>query len=123
MQPHYEFKHPYCVGEYTRYAIVLDIDRLIKYLKTRKELSQRYLNFIHNGTECVKCGKKAIVAYLETNGSNKKHYNLYASTTGIKADMLTLDHIIPVSKGGPSELSNYQILCSACNGKKADTIL
>ena len=31
---------------------------------------------------------------------------------------LEVDHIIPESKGGPSRLSNYQLLCRTCNEKK-----
>lgn len=31
---------------------------------------------------------------------------------------LTVDHVIPESKGGPSDLSNYQTLCRSCNSSK-----
>lgn len=35
---------------------------------------------------------------------------------------LQVDHIVPVSKGGKTVLSNLQVLCSKCNGKKSDKI-
>ena len=38
----------------------------------------------------------------------------YCGTT----EKLTIDHIIPISKGGKNEKENVQILCSICNNKK-----
>lgn len=35
---------------------------------------------------------------------------------------LQVDHIIPVSKGGKTVLSNLQVLCSKCNGSKSNKI-
>lgn len=37
--------------------------------------------------------------------------------------ILNVDHIMPVSKGGSSEIDNLQTLCRACNNGKADRIM
>lgn len=38
-------------------------------------------------------------------------------------DRLSLDHIIPLSKGGPHDPSNWQCLCMPCNSAKRDFCL
>lgn len=37
-----------------------------------------------------------------------------------KHDKAVLDHIVPISKGGPHTYSNTQCLCRDCNLKKSD---
>lgn len=37
-------------------------------------------------------------------------------------EKLTIDHIIPLSKGGSKAQSNWQILCLKCNRAKKDRI-
>lgn len=35
---------------------------------------------------------------------------------------LSIDHIIPISKGGKDQAKNYQTLCKTCNVKKGNKI-
>ena len=63
----------------------------------RKTISEELRNriFKRDGYECKICGSK---------------------------ESLVLDHIIPFSKGGTTELKNLQTLCKSCNSKKGSKI-
>lgn len=55
--------------------------------------------FERDGGKCVMCG-----------------------TRGDKYNRLEVDHIIPISKGGKSDINNLQTLCHKCNVRKGNTI-
>jgi hypothetical protein len=40
----------------------------------------------------------------------------------LKDGEIMIDHIIPYSKGGPTEESNLRVLCEECNREKSDAI-
>ena len=86
--------------------------------------SDRYKVFMTKGTRCVECGIEGTIWALERHTPGKGcvpnaryHLNLYAVTEQGEV-MMTKDHIIPKSQGGPDRLDNYQPMCSICNHRK-----
>ena len=82
--------------------------------------SQRYELFEAKGITCASCGIEGkFFAKEKDRASYGYHFNLYAVKYGEDV-LMTKDHIIPKSKGGKNELSNYQTMCTYCNNEKAD---
>lgn len=85
--------------------------------------SQRFQTFFTKGLKCVSCGIKGeYFAKEKTKGDKRYHLNLYAIDDNGEV-LMTKDHIIPYSKGGPNKLSNYQTMCIKCNVAKGSKIL
>jgi 5-methylcytosine-specific restriction endonuclease McrA len=40
----------------------------------------------------------------------------------IPDDKIEFDHIIPISRGGPTSPENLRVLCRDCNRKKSDAL-
>ena len=51
------------------------------------------------------------------------HYGNKCLCCGRSDVALTVDHVVPVSKGGTSNIENLQPLCLSCNSKKQDKII
>lgn len=83
-----------------------------------RPISLRYKTFYQKGTKCVCCGKEG--TYFKLCGdktTNRRHFNLYADD----GTLMTKDHIIPASKGGPDKVFNMQTMCVDCNKAKGNS--
>ena len=91
-----------------------------KYLKAslRKE---RLMVFVNKGTKCAGCETTGIVFRLEKYYNQSIHWNLYAIVNN-KYILMTADHIIPRSRGGPTTQENLQPMCQPCNVLKKDLL-
>lgn len=75
--------------------------------------------FHKKGLICVNCGVCGEFFALESDKGGGIHLDLYGFIDTEEV-LLTIDHIIAKSKGGPNEYINYQIMCKLCNEIKAD---
>ena len=81
--------------------------------------SDRYFVFLKD-IRCVACGLEGETMMLELNpGDDIPHFNLYGEEHG-RLVLMTKDHILARSKGGPDELCNYQTMCAICNNLKGN---
>lgn len=71
--------------------------------------------FREEGYRCAEC---SIVGWEERFPCGE-----YGYPTPIKRVYLSIDHIVPRSKGGTSDRSNLRVLCTRCNTRKGSKLL
>ena len=85
--------------------------------------SQRYQTFFTKGCKCVVCGIEGKYFAKERHLQDKTyHLNLYAVDDNGNEILMTKDHILPRSKGGIDDISNYQTMCKLCNEAKGNKL-
>ncbi len=102
------------IGDYKKMYLGVDV----------KMGSLRYQTFQKSLT-CKRCGVEGKFFALEKhrNGqSDRFHFNLYAIDDNGDELLMTKDHIVPRSKGGPNHVTNMQTMCTVCNGIKDNNI-
>ena len=81
--------------------------------------SVRYRVYYKKGLVCVACGLDGhYFAVEKSNGqpeAKRYHLNLYHKSAEGREVMLTVDHILPESKGGKRNVANLQPMCVCCN--------
>ena len=85
--------------------------------------SQRYQTFFTKGCKCAVCGIEGkYFAKEKFADQSTYHLNLYAVDDNGDEILMTKDHIIPRSKGGIDDISNYQTMCKLCNEAKGNKL-
>lgn len=71
------------------------------------------------GCKCVNCGVEGIFFARELDQMGTECLHLYGMKDGNEV-MITMDHIVPKSKGGGYTTSNLQPMCEVCNVRKSN---
>lgn len=100
--------HAFCIGD--------------KSLRVKKLSTQRML-LIKRTQCCEVCRIQATHFWLESAGCFGPHFNIYAENHHGHESMLTMDHILPRSKGGSTSQENIQLLCRDCNRVKKNYLI
>lgn len=108
MAKHHNFENP----------VIVDEDGCTIELSARKTFTKEQLKILGKSDEEKVSMRIAIPK--TTRERVYENYNGKCAICGkpIKFDNFTIDHIIPLSRGGKNELSNFQSACEECNKLK-----
>ncbi len=92
------------------------------YWETRNyNINTRRAKVFHKkGLICVNCGVEGMFFALEKDKGGGIHLDLYGLIDEEEV-LITIDHIVPKSKGGVNKIINFQTMCKLCNEQKADS--
>lgn len=111
---------------------IITLDEYLKYLHTttdHKSHSEKRRNrlrriiFTKFGFNC-KCCTSTGVEVILTESAQGQHWKVISIDCNGHEDILTIDHIIPLAKGGSYySQDNLQPLCNKCNCKKGHKLI
>jgi len=89
-------------------------------IKEKDSFKQKYRNLKGNCKNKKKKNKSPVSKRIRKVVFERDNYKCLVCGTDKN---LTLDHIIPRSKGGSNKINNLQVLCKYCNLAKGDTTI
>jgi 5-methylcytosine-specific restriction endonuclease McrA len=93
-----------------------NVERMKSYIKEyRREHSAALTLYVNNRRSKIKSLGTINIEEWELLFNKFENKCLWCGKSDIK---LTIDHVIPITKGGLNLISNIQPLCSRCNSKK-----
>ena len=109
-------------GETVRLAEGVETNRDIILPSGRRMYMSPRLRTLHLlGTECCNCGVRALQAVEKRTAHPDRSMIIFVDSANIlKCTSIQADHVIPESRGGPSDLGNLVPLCMRCNSRKGD---
>lgn len=98
-------------------------------VKYKVKLTSTRLRVFAESKICYACGIIGSVMRLEIDKAlfitdpKKVHFNLYARRADGSLELMTQDHIIPRSYGGPTTFDNLKTMCHHCNNRRGNALL
>lgn len=80
-------------------------------------LHRRLMHYQNDNHFCAKCGIECHRLIWGQSKDGARHLDLYNADLTV---MLTLGHIIPISRGGSKKFTNIRPLCYSCNQKEGN---
>lgn len=106
---------PLRIGHSYRPVRIIPLEKLYTSFRKHKRLRV----FANKGLQCEYCPKRGIYLIEGVDKGGATHIDLYTEDF----ELMTIDHVLPRSKGGLSTLENLVPCCSSCNLKKGNKIL
>ena len=112
-------------------CLVCGTEFVVKHSSAGKYCSQACFHEANKGSEhkkrtpkkvCPTCGKEF---YPKIRQNRKTYDDKYErdGTVIVGLTYPTIDHVVPLSKGGLHAWSNVRLACKDCNSKKSDAVL